>query len=76
MESTLIQKNIYGYLVELEIDPSVEWSDCWIMKDGFSGSLAFAHMHGELINDYTGETLEIKPDALALITKWAERNGY
>ena len=41
MQSTIINKTIHGYLVELELDPAVEWTDCWIMKDGFGSSLEF-----------------------------------
>ncbi len=76
MQSTITNKTIHGYLVELEIDPELEWSDCWVMKDGLSASLIFLQDHGYLLNDYTGDDLEVSPDTVKAITKWAEKNGY
>ena len=75
MQSTITQKKIHGYDVELELDPEVEWSDCWIMKDGFSASLIFLQDTGELIND-VGGTLEVSPGTIEAIAKWAEKHGY
>ena len=76
MQSTIINKTIHGYLVELEFDPDVEWSDCWVMKDGFGSSLEFLEIHGELSHDTIGETLEVSPGTIKAIRKWAEKNGY
>jgi hypothetical protein len=76
MQSTITQKTIHGYLVELENDPEVEWSDCWIMKDGFSSSLIFLQDTGELLHDVTGETIEVSPGTIEAIAKWAEKHGY
>ena len=72
---TTTTKVIHGYEVELELDPEVEWSDCYIMKDGFSGSLIFLQDTGELI-DGVGNTLEVSPGTIEAITKWAEKHGY
>jgi hypothetical protein len=76
MQSTIIQKTIHNYLVELEIDPEVEWTDCWIMKDGFSGSLIFLQDNEFLLHDTTGNTIEVSPHTIEAISKWAEKNGY
>jgi hypothetical protein len=76
MDSTIINKTIHGYLVELELDPAVEWTDCWIMKDGFGSSLEFLETHGELLHDTIGESLEVSPYTIKAIRKWAEKNGY
>ena len=76
MQSTITQKTIHGYLVELELDPEVEWSDCWIMLNGYSGSLTFLQDTGELLHDVTGDTIEVSPDTIKAITNWAEKNGY
>jgi hypothetical protein len=54
MQSTITLNKIHGYLVELEIDPEVEWTDCYVMKDGFSGSLIFLQDTGELLHNVTG----------------------
>jgi uncharacterized membrane protein YoaK (UPF0700 family) len=69
-------KVIHGYEVEVERDPDVEWSDCFVAKGGFSGTLAFLELHGELINHNTGETVEVNPGTIKAIQKWAEKNGY
>lgn len=76
MEHTIINKTIHGYLVELEIDPEYEWSDCWVMKDGFGSSLLFLEDHGELLHDTIGESLEVSPHTIKAIRKWADKNGY
>ena len=76
MQSTIIKKVIHGYEVELELNPEVEWSDCWVMKDGFGSSLAFLETYGELSHDTIGETLEVSPHTIEVIRKWAEKNGY
>ena len=76
MQSTIIQKRIHNYLVELELDPEVEWTDCWIMKDGFSGSLIFLQDNGFLLHDTTGSTVEVSPHTIEVISKWAEKSGY
>jgi hypothetical protein len=76
MQSTIIQKTIHNYLVELELDPEVEWTDCWIMKDGFSSSLIFLQDNGFLLHDTTGNTIEVSPHTIEAISKWAEKNGY
>ena len=76
MQSTIIQKRIHNYLVELELDPEVEWTDCWIMKDGFSGSLIFLQDNGFLLHDTTGSTIEVSPHTIEVISKWAEKSGY
>jgi len=75
MQSTITQKKIHGYDVELELDPEVEWSDCWIMKDGFSASLACLEGCGELM-DGVGNTIEVSPGTIEAIAKWAEKHGY
>ena len=76
MQSTIIQKTIHGFLVELENDPDVEWVDCWIMKNGYGSSLAFVQANGFLLHDTLGETIEVSPHTIEVITKWAEKNGY
>jgi hypothetical protein len=75
MNNTIIIKNIHSYQVELEDDPDVEWTDCWIMKDGFSASLACLEDTGELM-DGVGNTIEVSPHTIEAISKWAEKNGY
>jgi len=70
----ITNKVIHGYLVELE--DSEEWSDCWIMKDGFGSSLGFLQDTGELLHDTIGETLQVNPRTIQAIAKWAEQNGY
>jgi hypothetical protein len=72
---TIFTKNIRGYQVEVELDPEVEWSDCWIMKDGFSASLACLEGTGELM-DGVGNTIEVSPHTIETIVKWAESRGY
>ena len=72
---TIIVKTIHGYSVEFERDPEVEWSDCYIMKDGYSGSLMFLQSTGELI-DGVGNTIEVSPGTIEVIAKWAEKQGY
>lgn len=69
-----INKVIHGFLVELESDS--EWSDCWVMKDGFGSSLGFLHDTGTLLHDTIGDVLEVQPHTIKAITKWAESNGY
>jgi hypothetical protein len=76
MQSTITLNKIHGYLVELEIDPEVEWTDCYVMKDGFSGSLIFLQDTGELLHNVTGETIEVSPGTIEAIARWAEKNGY
>lgn len=71
---TTLNKTIHGYLVELESDS--EWSDCWVMKDGFGSSLGFLNDTGELLHNTIGATLEVNPQTIKAITKWAESNGY
>ena len=75
MEMTITLKTIHGYSVELELDPEVKWSDCYIMKDGFSGSLIFLQDTGELM-DGVGNTIEVNPGTIEIIAKWAEKQGY
>jgi len=70
----ITNKVIHGYLVELE--DSEEWSDCWVMKDGFGSSLGFLQDTGELLHDTIGDTLQVNPRTIQAITKWAEQNGY
>lgn len=72
---TIFTKNIRGYQVEVELDPEVEWSDCWIMKDGFSASLACLEGTGELM-DGVGNTIEVSLNTIETIAKWAESRGY
>lgn len=72
---TTLNKNIHGYLVELELDPDVEWSDCWIMKSGFSASLACLENEGALF-DGVGNTIDVNLHTINTIAKWAENNGY
>jgi hypothetical protein len=75
MQNTITTKKIHGYSVELEIDPELEWSDCWIMKDGFSASLACLEGTGELM-DGVGNTIEVSPGTVEAIAQWAEKHGY
>ena len=75
MQSTIITKNIHSYYVEVELDPEIEWSDCWIVKDGFSASLACLESTGELM-DSVGNTIEVSPHTIEVISKWAESKGY
>jgi hypothetical protein len=74
MESTIINKTIHGFLVELELD--TEWSDCWVMKNGFGSSLNYLQDTGTLMHDTIGEDLEVSPHTIRAITRWAEQNGY
>jgi hypothetical protein len=75
MQSTITQTRIHGYLVELEIDPEVEWTDCWIMQNGYSASLACLEVQGVLSNSSWDE-IEVSPHTIEAISKWAEKNGY
>ena len=70
----VIQKTIHGFLVELANDE--EWSDCWVMKDGFGSSLGFLQDTGSLMHDTIGDTLEVSPHTIQVITRWAESNGF
>ena len=71
----ITNKVIHGYQIELELDPDVEWSDCWITKDGFRASLACLEYEGSLY-DNAGNTVEVNPRTIDVIAKWAESNGY
>lgn len=75
MQNTITIKKIHGYDVELEIDPEVEWSDCWITKGEFSASLACLEGTGELM-DGVGNTIEVSSGTVEAISKWAEKHGY
>lgn len=70
----ITNKVIHGYLVELE--DGEEWSDCWVMKDGFGSSLGFLQDTGGLLHDTIGDVLEVSPHTIQAIAKWAEQNGY
>ena len=70
----ITNKIIAGYLVELE--DSEEFSDCWIMKDGFGSSLGFLNDTGTLLHDTIGEELQVSQQAIKLINTWAKNNGY
>jgi hypothetical protein len=74
-DRTIVSKVINGFTVEVENDPSVEWSDCYIVKGGYSGTLTFLEDHGELIND-CGSVITVAPHTIKLIRDWAEDNGY
>ena len=75
MQSTIIKKVIHGYEVELELNPEVEWSDCWVTKGQFHGSLQRLESEGTLSDSYWND-LEVSPHTIEVISKWAEKNGY
>jgi hypothetical protein len=70
----ITNKIIHGFLVEVE--DSEEWSDCWVMQDGYGSSLSFLQDTGGLLHDSIGEMLEVDPHTIKAITKWAESKGY
>ena len=61
---------------ELELDFDEEWSDCYIIKGKFSGTLQGILTDGALVNYDTGASLKISSATLDKIEKWAESNGY
>jgi len=61
---------------ELELDFDEEWSDCYVIKGKFSGTLQGILTDGALVNYDTGASLKISSATLDKIEKWAESNGY
>ena len=61
---------------ELELDFDEEWSDCYVIKGKFSGTLQGILTDGALVNYDTGASLKISSATLNKIEKWAESNGY
>lgn len=61
---------------EVELDTTEEWSDCYVIKGQFSGTLQGILTDGALVNYDTGASLKVSNATLAKIEKWAESNGY
>ena len=61
---------------ELELDFDEEWSDCYVIKGKFSGTLQGILTDGALVNYDTGASLKVSDATLAKIEKWSESNGY
>lgn len=61
---------------ELELDFDEEWSDCYVIKGKFSGTLQGILTDGALVNYDTGASLKVSSATLDKIEKWAESNGY
>ncbi len=61
---------------ELDFDFDEEWSDCYVIKGKFSGTLQGILTGGALVNYDTGASLKVSSATLDKIGKWAESNGY
>ena len=61
---------------EVELDTTEEWSDCYVIKGNFSGTLQGILMDGALVNYDTGKSLKVPNATLDKIEKWALANGY
>jgi len=74
---TEIKKVIHGYHVELHLNSEgeLEWTDCYISKDGYTGTLAFLEGLGYLINSDDYEH-EVSPKTIEAISTWAYARGY
>lgn len=61
---------------EVELDLTEEWSDCYVIKGNFSGTLQSILADGSLVNYDTGASLKVPNATLDKIEKWALDNGY
>ena len=65
---------IEGY--ECELDFSEEWSDCYVSKGSYSGSLQFLESYGYLEHCRDERQIEVPLRVINKIEKWANENGY
>ena len=75
---TEIKTKINGFEIELHLSDDklgVDWSDCYVVKGEYSGTLAFLEGYGFLVDSNDIE-LEVPVNTIKTIGKWAEQNGY
>jgi hypothetical protein len=60
---------------ECELDFSEEWSDCYVVKGSYSGTLQFLMSYG-FLESKGGSQLDVPLSIINKIEKWAEKNGY
>ena len=75
---TEIKTRINGFDVEVQLSYDklgVDWSDCYVTKGDYSGTLAFLEGCGFLIDSNDVE-LEVSVSTIEAISKWAESKGY
>jgi len=61
---------------EVELDFSEEWSDCYVVKGPYSGTLQWLLSYGFLEATKGTGQLEVSLSTINKIEKWAENNGY
>jgi hypothetical protein len=75
---TEFKKRINGFDVEVHLSYDklgIDWSDCYITKGEYSGTLAFLEGNGFLIDSNDVE-LQVPVSTIETISKWAEAKGY
>lgn len=75
---TSVSKVINGYTVEVQLSYDklgIDWTDCYITKGEYSGTLAFLEGCGFLVDSNDTE-LKVAVSTIDAISKWAEANGY
>jgi hypothetical protein len=60
---------------DCELDFSEEWSDCYVVKDNYSGTLEFLLSYGFLENNHSNQK-NVSLTTINKIEKWALTNGY
>ena len=68
-----IKTVINGY--ECELDFSEEWSDCYVVKGSYCGTLEFLLSFG-MLESSGGSQLNVPIPMIEKIEKWAMANGY
>jgi hypothetical protein len=61
---------------ECELDFSEEWSDCYVVKGSYSGTLQFLMSYGFIESTKGMNQLEVPLRVINKIEKWALANGY
>jgi len=75
---TEIKTKINGFDVEVQLSYDklgIDWSDCYVTRGDYSGTLAFLEGCGFLI-DSNDKELEVPVNTIEAISKWAESKGY
>lgn len=77
MSEIYVKKTIGGINVELEKYDETVNGYCSKKVNGveYTGSIAMLDATGTLEDDY-GNEIDINPDTINMIVKWAEKNGW
>jgi len=61
---------------ECELDFSEEWSDCYVVKGSYSGTLQFLLSYGFMEATRGMGQINVPVNTIEKIEKWALANGY